>query len=48
VILMADLLDGDIATLRSQLRWRRDAGRDQRCAVAGFDGSTASATWVPW
>jgi nucleotide-binding universal stress UspA family protein len=43
VILMADLLDGDIATLRSQLRWRRDAGRDQRCAVAGFDGSTASA-----
>jgi nucleotide-binding universal stress UspA family protein len=40
---MTDLLNHDLAVVRARLRLHSGMGADQRCAVAGFDGTASSA-----
>lgn len=40
---MTHLLNDDLAAVRARLRLHSSMGTDQRCAVAGFDGTASSA-----
>lgn len=40
---MTHLLNDDLAAVRARLRLHSSMGPDQRCAVAGFDGTASSA-----
>jgi hypothetical protein len=39
---MADLMSDELTAVRARLGWRPGGSPDQRCAVAGYDGSSAS------
>jgi hypothetical protein len=40
---MAHMLNDDLAAVRARLGWHDGLAPDQRCAVAGYDGTASSA-----